>query len=118
WFEARSDRPISVGHIDKLFDSVICTSDSPNLHVYGRKWMRGVIASIYGHVNPLQLNLVGEPHTGKSTFLLKLLPKEIDQKYRHNYGLLNLGKDDLSMMAKALVLFDDDALAPTAKQAE
>lgn len=118
WFEARSDRPISIGHIDKLFDSVICTSDSPNLHVYGRKWIRGVIASIYGHVNPLQLNLVGEPHTGKSTFLLKLLPKEIDQKYRHNYGLLNLGKDDLSMMAKALVLFDDDALAPTAKQAE
>lgn len=73
---------------------------------YIKKWMVGMIASIYGHTSPLLLALVGGMNTGKTFWFNHLLPAELN-KYMAQIKL-SIEKDAEIAMTRYLMIFDDE----------
>lgn len=71
-----------------------------------RKWLIGIIASVYGQVSPLLLALVGKQNTGKSQFFCRLLPIEL-KKYSVQMKI-GIDKDSHAAMCKYLLILDDE----------
>lgn len=93
-----------IGHIQKLTDSI--TTDTPNAHIFIKKWYVSLIASINGKHSPLMLVLCGGQNTGKTEWFRRLLPECLHPYYAESK--LDLGKDDEILMTKKLIIMDDE----------
>ena len=71
-----------------------------------RKWYVGIIASVYGVTNELNLILVGGKNTGKTQFFKRLFPEELKRFFASSQ--LNRGKDDEILMCEKLIVFNDE----------
>lgn len=73
-----------------------------------KKWLIGLIASVYGGKSNLFLILVGGQGTGKSQFFLRMLPNEL-KNYLIETKLDNEKESDLAQkMGSALIILDDE----------
>ncbi|WP_338766748.1 VapE domain-containing protein [Bernardetia sp. ABR2-2B] len=73
-----------------------------------KKWLIGLIASVYGGKSNLFLILVGGQGTGKSQFFLRMLPSEL-KNYLIETKLDNEKESDLAQkMGSALIILDDE----------
>lgn len=113
FFEKNKDRK-PVGTIDALFSTIetdtgVQGSDFfPDYAVYfGKKWLVGMIASVYGTHSPLMLVLSGsKQNTGKTEWWRRLIPKELRPYYAESK--LDAGKDDDILMTQKLLIMDDE----------
>lgn len=71
-----------------------------------RKWLIGLVASVYGHVSPLLLALSGKGNTGKSEFFRRLFPAEL-KKYNVQTKI-GIDKDSKASMCRYLLIVDDE----------
>jgi predicted P-loop ATPase len=71
-----------------------------------RKWLIGIVSSIYGGTNELMLILVGGKNTGKTEFIKKLLPVPLKNYFA--LSQLNRGKDDEILMCEKLIILNDE----------
>lgn len=71
-----------------------------------KKWIIGIIHSIYGSYSELNLILVGGKNTGKTEFFRKLLPPELKPYFAASQ--LNRGKDDEILMCEKLIILNDE----------
>ncbi len=114
FFEKHRDRKPK-GVIKRLSDSIISPivvdefgGNEDFNERFIRRWLVGLIASIFGGRSNLFLILVGGQGTGKSEFFLRLLPKEL-KRYLVETKLNNESESDLAQkMGSALIIFDDE----------
>lgn len=71
-----------------------------------RKWLIGIVASVYGHISPLLLALSGKGNTGKTTYLRNLFPVEL-KKYNVQTKI-GIDKDSKASMCRYLLIVDDE----------
>jgi hypothetical protein len=71
-----------------------------------RKWLVGLVATVYGYHSPLLLALCGGINTGKTEFFRRLLPRELAAYYAESK--LDAGKDDELLMTQKLIIMDDE----------
>lgn len=71
-----------------------------------RRWYVGIVCSIFGFTNELNLILVGGKNTGKTWFFKKLLPPELQQYFA--LSQLNRDKDDEILMCEKLLILNDE----------
>lgn len=81
---------------------------------YGKRWLVGMIATIYGKPSPLELVLSGPQGNGKTEFFQRMLPDELFQ-YVAECKMDN-GKDDEILMCKKLLLIDDERSGKNKKE--
>lgn len=101
------------GLIDKLADSINTDTgakfdnvDPSYKYLFIKKWVVGIIASIYKQHSPLLLVLTGGQNTGKTEFFRRLLPEEFQPYYAESK--LDAGKDDEILMTQKLMIMDDE----------
>lgn len=101
------------GLIDALADSIDTDTgikagsvDLSYKYTFVKKWLVGIIASVYGEHSPLLLVLTGGQNTGKTEFFRRLLPKEFKPYYAESK--LDAGKDDEILMCQKLLIMDDE----------
>ncbi len=111
----RSKKP--VGLINELAESIESNTgkDSEYKSLFLKKWLVGIIASIYGEHSPLLLVLTGGQNTGKTEFFRRLLPKELKKYYGESK--LDSGKDDELLMTQKVILMDDELGGKSKKEA-
>jgi len=97
--------------IKELADTIVSDSgitgdtfDTEYEYYFIKKWLIGMIASIYGNVSPLLLALTGRQNTGKTQFLRRLLPNDLRQ-YMAQYRL-GIDKYSQFAMTKYLIVLD------------
>jgi hypothetical protein len=94
----------SSGNIDRLVATI--RTDTPNAHVFIRKWLISMIAAYeYKPVRSV-LALVGGQNTGKTYWFRHLLPASL-QKY-YSESKLDAGKDDEMLMTQKWIVMDDE----------
>lgn len=81
-----------------------------------KKWLVGMIASVYEKHSPLLLVLTGGQNTGKTQFFRRLLPKELQQYYAESK--LDSGKDDALLMTQKMLIVDDEFGGKSKKEAK
>lgn len=92
--------------IDNLFDSIETDNKFISTQL-GRKWLVGIIASVYGEHSPLMLCLAGETqNSGKTEFFRRLLPDPLKKYYAESK--LDAGKDDDILMTQKMIIMDDE----------
>jgi predicted P-loop ATPase len=115
WFKSYDGRNPE-GNIAKL----AATIETPNpeyAEAFIRKWLVGMIASIYGSHSPLMLILAGEKqNTGKTQWFRRLLPSDLNKKYFAN-SKLDKGKDDEILMTQNIMILDDEMAGKSKKEA-
>lgn len=99
------------GNFDALckciqLDHRIYGKDSDFLQVYLKKWMLGIISSVYGKYSISVLVLTGGQGIGKTNFFRNLLPEELQHFYAESK--LDEGKDSEILMTKKLIILDDE----------
>ncbi len=113
FFEKHKDRkPASA--IEALFQTIetdtgVQGSDFfPDYALYfGKKWLVGMIASVYGTHSPLMFVLSGsKQNTGKTEWWRRLLPHELGPYYAESK--LDAGKDDDILMTQKWLIMDDE----------
>jgi predicted P-loop ATPase len=93
------------GNLEKLIASI--ETDTPNHGLFIKKWMVGMVRSAYeGKHSPLCLILCGGQNTGKTEWFRRLLPPELSDYFAE--CKFDYGKDDEALMAKKLILLDDE----------
>lgn len=106
WFKSYDGRTPS-GVISALANTI----ETPNKEFaedFIKKWLVGMISSIYGQHSPLMLILAGEKqNTGKTQFFRRLLPKALHDLYFAE-SKLDAGKDDYILMCQKLIIMDDE----------
>ena len=80
--------------------------DKQYLIKYGTKYLVGIIAASHGVISPLMMILQGGQGVGKSEFIHRLLPKELE-KYVTPIKW-NKGKDDEITLCQYLICLDDE----------
>ena len=93
------------GELYKIAD-VIKAKDDISKNLYIRKWFLGMIASIHGYPVRYVLSLVGRGRTGKTEFIRRLLPKELEMYSGESE--LQRGKDDELLMCQKLIVLIDE----------
>lgn len=93
------------GELYRIAD-VINAKDDISKNLYIRKWFLGMIASIHGYPVRYVLSLVGKGRTGKTEFIRRLLPKELES-YSADSDLARGKDDELLMCQKLIVLIDE-----------
>ena len=73
---------------------------------YIRKWLIGIISTVFGEPCPLVLVLTGPPNTGKTQWFRRLLPVEL-QSYRDESKWLDKQDDELKLCTH-LLSFNDE----------
>ena len=81
-------------------------TDPDYKYLFIKKWVVGIVASIYGNHSPLLLVLTGGQNTGKTEFFRRLLPEVIKAYYAESK--LDAGKDDEILMTQKLIIMDDE----------
>ncbi|QGH73382.1 MAG: virulence associated protein E [Podoviridae sp. cty5g4] len=81
-------------------------SDDTYQDYFMRKWLIGIIASVYGRISPLLLALSGKGNTGKSEFFKRLFPAEL-RKYNVQMKF-GVDKDTSAAMCRYLLILDDE----------
>lgn len=71
-----------------------------------RKWLCGIVHSIYGGKNELNFIFVGAKNTGKTEFFRRLIPDYLQNYFAESQ--LNRGKDDEILMCEKLIIFNDE----------
>jgi predicted P-loop ATPase len=71
-----------------------------------RKWLIGIIASVYGTPVRYVLALTGGQNTGKTEWFRRLLPMALQHYYAESN--LDRGKDDELLMCEKLIIVDDE----------
>lgn len=85
------------------------TSDTGDLSwrcLMVRKWIVGIVASVYGITNELYLIFAGVKYTGKTEFFRRILPKELKPYFGESQ--LIRGKDDELLMTEKLIILNDE----------
>lgn len=94
------------GEIARYFGSINTPFPEHALY-FARKWIVGVISSIYGTHSPLVLVLSGfKQNTGKTEFFRRMMPDELRPYYAESK--LDAGKDDNILMTQKLIIMDDE----------
>jgi hypothetical protein len=86
---------------------LVVTHDSDFAEYFITKWLVAMIASIHGFHSPLMLILQGAQNSGKTQFLRRILPVEL-QKY---IGEVSPGMKDVDfylLMTQMLIIIDDE----------
>lgn len=117
-----------VGRVKELLDCIeyekpdlsldSLTEDESNadfLEVFMERWLLSIIASMHGTYSLLVLVLTGPQASGKSRFFRELLPEELRPYYAESK--LDSGKDDEILMAKKLIVLDDEFSGKSKKEA-
>lgn len=94
------------GLIDKLSSAIHTRGECEYKDILFKKWIVGIIASIYGNHCPLVYVLTGGQNNGKTQFFRRLLPEEIEEYYAESN--LDAGKDDEILMTQKIVIMDDE----------
>lgn len=94
----------SNGNIEKICNSI--NSDTAIKNRFIRKWLIGIIASIYGTPVRSVLALTGGQNTGKTEWFRRLLPSSLQPYYAESN--LDRGKDDELLMCEKLIVMDDE----------
>lgn len=117
WFEAR-EHIIAEGEIDKLCSSINSGPDSPENYkdIFIKKWLVGIIASVYGHFSSLALVLAGPQGAGKTPWLRQLPPPELRGYLAESK--LDEGKDDYILMTQKLIILNDEFGGKTRQEAK
>ncbi|RZJ92462.1 MAG: hypothetical protein EOO20_01770 [Chryseobacterium sp.] len=106
WFKSYEGRE-PTGVIEELAKT-IQTPNPEYAEKFIKKWLVGMISSIYGKHSPLMLILAGEmQNTGKTEWFRRLLPKVLHDKY-FSESKLDAGKDDYILMCQKLIIMDDE----------
>jgi len=93
--------------IKRLSESLITdTGNALYIEKMLRKWIVGIVASVYGNHSPLLLALTGGQGTGKTEFFRRLLPAELKTYYAESK--LDAGKDDEILMTQKIRILDDE----------
>lgn len=99
--------------IKELADTIVSDSgitgdtfDTEYEYYFIKKWLIGMIASIYGNESPLLLALTGKQNSGKSQWFRRLLPKELKPLFAQYR--IGIDKDSQIAMTKYLIIFDDE----------
>tara|TARA_R110000796_G_scaffold73842_1_gene165862 strand:- start:7808 stop:10051 length:2244 start_codon:yes stop_codon:yes gene_type:complete len=71
-----------------------------------KKWLIGIVASVYKQHSPLLLVLTGGQNSGKTEFFRRLLPEALQKYYAESK--LDAGKDDEILMTQKLIIMDDE----------
>ncbi|MBK9723320.1 MAG: PriCT-2 domain-containing protein [Saprospiraceae bacterium] len=71
-----------------------------------KRWLVGMIESIYGGQSVLMLVLTGPQKTGKTQLFLRLFPEPLKKYFGSSQ--LDHGKDSELLMTQKLVIFDDE----------
>ena len=108
FFERNAHLDGSHGKIRQLTDSIVSTTGGSTdyVHTMVKKWLVGVIASIYGHHSPLLLVLTGPQRSGKTEFFRRLFPEDLQRFYAESK--LDAGKDDEILMTQKIMILDDE----------
>lgn len=102
------------GNINALADSLL-SDDCEYVRYFVRKWLVGIISSIYGQHSRLMLILAGKQKTGKTEWFRRLLPEELQSYYTE----ISAGMKDTDfniMMTQKLIIMDDEFEAKRKKQ--
>lgn len=91
--------------IDKLSECIINDNEAFTRY-FLRKWLVSVISSAHKVHSPLLLCLLGGQGTGKTEFLRRLMPKELQHYYAESK--LDKEKDDEILMTENLIIMDDE----------
>jgi len=75
-------------------------------YLFVKKWLVGIIASIFKEHSPLLLVLTGGQNTGKTEWFRRLLPEAFKPYYAESK--LDAGKDDEILMTQKLLIMDDE----------
>ncbi|GAB3643950.1 VapE domain-containing protein [Spirosoma arcticum] len=82
-----------------------------------RKWLLGLISSVFDEHSPIVLVLTGPPNTGKTEWFRRLLPRELHHKYFAE-TTWPVHKDTDILMAESLITFNDEWKGETVKNPE
>lgn len=112
------------GLLDALADTIttdtglnsVTSIDGSYVRYYVRKFMIGMVASVFEQHCPLMLVLTGPQNTGKTEWFRRLLPQSIRQYYAETK--FDAGKDDEILMCKKLLLCNDEFGGQTMKEAK
>lgn len=102
------------GLIDSIADT-LCTDDYEFCRYFIRKWLVGVISSIYGQHSRIMLILAGKQKTGKTEWFRRLLPDQLKSYYTE----ISAGMKDTDfniMMTQKLIIMDDEFEAKRKKE--
>lgn len=97
------------GNIKALAESI----NSPTgknvgyVELFLKRWLIGIIASIYGNYSNLFLILTGGQNTGKTQFFRRLLPEEL-KKYAAETKLENNEADNAMVLCENILIGDDE----------
>lgn len=107
WFESR-EHITSDGEIDKLCSSIDSGKDAEENYkdIFIKKWLVGIVASVYGNFSSLTLVLAGRQGAGKTPWLRQLLPTELRSYLAESK--LEEGKDDYILMTQKLIILNDE----------
>jgi predicted P-loop ATPase len=103
------------GELYRIAD-VIKAKDDISKNLYIRKWFLGMIASIHGYPVRYVLSLVGKGRTGKTEFIRRLLPKDLEMYAGESE--LQRGKDDELLMCQKLIVLIDEFSGEMANDAK
>ncbi len=76
------------------------------LEIFLKKWLLGIVSSMFGTYSILVLVLTGGQRAGKTKFFRNLLPDDLMQFYAESK--LDEGKDSEILMTKKLIILDDE----------
>ena len=95
------------GIIDALADTIKHDHGQTNyVHFFLRKFMVGIVSTVFGEQCPLVPVLTGPPNTGKTQFWRRLFPAELKPYYGESN--FNNEKEDEQKMCKKLLLMNDE----------
>lgn len=107
FFEAGKLRT-ETGLIEQLASSIITDTgiNDDYTALFFKKWLVGMVASVFGQHSPLLLCLTGGQGTGKTEFFRRLFPAEVADYYAESK--LDAGKDDEILCTQKLLILDDE----------
>jgi len=104
FFINRQNKEITTDWISILCQSI--KSDNVYKNEFIKKWIVGIIASIFDSHSPLLLVLTGGQNTGKTEFFRRLLPPSLKNYYAESK--LDAEKDSEILMCQKILILDDE----------
>lgn len=106
FFNAHKNRKKPMGVIDALADTIETDMPKDYVHFFIRKFLVGMVGTVYGLQCPLVPILTGGQNLGKTQFWRRLLPDELQPYYAESKFAKD--SDDEVLMCKRILLMNDD----------